>query len=387
MHLQTKTNVPASNPDARYQIAKKVTLIGALMNALLGLAKLTGGILFHSHGLIADGLHSFSDLVVDATVVLASKYGSQHADDSHPYGHQRIETAATFFLALLLILTGLAIAWDSMEELFHRTYESPKIWSIPIAIISLIINELLFYYTKHISHIIKSDLLLANAWHHRSDAASSLVVLAGLIGSLAGYPYLDAIAAIIVGVLIIHMGVTYSWNSIKELIDTAVDAEQLNKIEEVVRETDGVKKIHQLRTRTMGQDIFIDLHIIVSPWVSVSEGHFIAQIVHHDLVQKVPNVRDVTVHVDPEDDETSSPCLHLPNRSFLEKHLLLSWQHDYPELLSWVIHYLDGKIILDLILSTQPADKNKFYQRVQNDLKTLDNPIELRILLADNTTC
>ena len=192
--------------DDRYLQAKKVTLIGALINALLGCIKLIGGLFFHSHALAADGLHSFSDLITDAMVLFASKYGSQDADDSHPYGHQRIETAATLFLSLILALVGAGIAWDSIYEMIHHTHTVPNSLTIPIAIISILANEGLFHYTQVIGRRIQSDLIFANAWHHRSDAASSIVVLFGLIGSLAGFVYLDALAAIVVGILIIHMG-------------------------------------------------------------------------------------------------------------------------------------------------------------------------------------
>jgi len=192
----------------RYWQAKKVTLIGAVVNALLGIVKLVGGFLFHSHALVADGVHSFSDLITDVMVLFASKYGSLDADDTHPYGHQRIETAATLLLALLLILAGFGIAWDAFDELIHATSTVPDWLSVPVICISIVANEILFHYTRHIGNKINSQLIIANAWHHRSDAASSIIVLLGLIGSLSGYVYLDALAAIIVGLMIIKI---YCW--------------------------------------------------------------------------------------------------------------------------------------------------------------------------------
>ncbi len=339
----------AMQHNERYKQAKKVTLIGALINALLGFTKLIGGIFFHSHALVADGIHSFSDLVTDAMVLFASKYGSQDADESHPYGHQRIETAATFLLALVLILAGTGIAWDSIDEIIHGTHTTPGFLALPIALLSILANEVLFHFTRHVGKRIHSDLIIANAWHHRSDAASSTVVLFGLIGSIVGYRFLDPLAAIIVGLMIIKMGWSYGWNSVKELVDTAVEPHLLAKIKYIIRQVDGVQKIHQLRSRMMGQDVFIDVHILVSPFISVSEGHFIAQHVHLALVDKIDRVKDVTVHVDPEDDEISRPSLHLSNRITLENRLLQQWREDYPEIQSWVIHYLDGKLTIDLI--------------------------------------
>lgn len=353
--------------DARYQQAKKVTLIGALVNALLGVIKLVGGIIFHSHALVADGIHSFSDLITDVMVLFASKYGSQMADDSHPYGHQRIETAATFLLALLLILAGTGIAWDALHDLLNHISEQPNWVALLIALLSILANEVLFYYTQYIGKKIQSALIMANAWHHRSDAAASAVVALGLIGSLLGFAFLDAIAAIIVGLLIIKMGLTYGWNSVKELVDTAVEPAILENIEGIIQSINGVKKIHQLRSRLMGGDILIDVHILVSPYISVSEGHYIAQHVHHTLMEQCERVNDVIVHVDPEDDEEHCPSLHLPNRAALEKELLLPWQHTFPMITHWVLHYLESAIEIDLIY-INTTDIKPMMDRINHDL-------------------
>src|SRR3990167_11473523 len=228
----------------RYWQAKKITLLGAASNAALGIVKIIGGFLFHSHALIADGLHSISDLMTDAMVLFASKYGCQDADDTHPYGHQRIETAGTLMLALLLILAGSGIAWDALSELFVKNPEHPTWFALPIAIISMLTNEVLFHYTRYVGRKTQSALIMANAWHHRSDGAASAVVVLGLIGSLFGYVRLDAIAAIVVGFMIVKMGISYGWNSVKELVDTAIDPHLLHDIEQFIQQINGVKKIH-----------------------------------------------------------------------------------------------------------------------------------------------
>lgn len=352
----------------RYEQAKKTTLIGAAVNALLGLIKVIGGFFFHSHALIADGVHSFSDLITDVMVVFASKYGSQDADLSHPYGHQRIETAATLLLALLLILAGAGIAWNSVDELLSGNLVKPSNLALAIAIVSILANEALFHYTFKVGERIQSPLVITNAWHHRSDAASSVVVAIGLLGSLFGFAYWDAFAAIIVGIMIIKMGVNYGWSSVKELVDTAVEPAMLAQIEAIIKSVDGVQKVHQLRSRSMGADILIDVHIIVSPFISVSEGHYIAQHVHRTLIQQLSAVKDVTVHVDPEDDELSCPSFPLPNRKTIEANLILAWQRDFPELLDWTLHYLDGKLIIDLYVKDF-RQEDALKQRVENDLQ------------------
>ncbi len=369
----------------RYWQAKKVTLIGAVVNALLGVIKLIGGFLFHSHALVADGVHSFSDLITDVMVLFASKYGSLDADDAHPYGHQRIETAATLFLSLLLILAGSGIAWDSLDELMNGTHTIPNWLSLPIICISIVANESLFHYTRHVGKKIQSQLIIANAWHHRSDAASSAVVLLGLIGSIAGYVYLDAIAAVIVGVMIIKMGWDYGWNSVRELVDTGVNPELLKQIEQVIQSVPGVQKIHQLRSRFMGGDVYIDVHILVSPKISVSEGHYIAQHVHNLLVDEIESVRDVIVHVDPEDDEVCSPSLHLPSRRVLKEKLLNEVHTDFPEILFWNLHYLDGKISIDIACSQEFTQWQELHNRIVLALEIEADIDEVRLFSLHET--
>jgi cation diffusion facilitator family transporter len=281
-------------------------------------------------------------------VLFASKFGSQAADDSHPYGHQRIETAATLLLALLLILTGLGIAWDSLEHILHQHIKVPHILALPIAIFSILANELLFYKTKQVGEKIKSALIIANAWHHRSDSAASLIVLLGIMGSFFGWTFLDQIAAIFVGYLIIKMGTNYGWDSFKELVDTSVDPTQISEITRAINRVDGVVKIHQLRNRKMGSDLLIDVHILVEPWISVSEGHQIAQRVHYSLMTNIDHVKDVIVHVDPEDDELISPSKDLPSRAFLESAFLNDWSQRFSAIQGYILHYLNGSIAIDV---------------------------------------
>lgn len=370
------------NQQTRYKYARKVTVIGAIVNAFLGAIKIIGGLLFHSHALIADGIHSFSDLFTDLMVLIASKYGSQEADHSHPYGHQRFETAATLLLSLFLILAGAGIAWDAFYELLYEHADVPGFLALPIALISILANEMLYHYTHYIGKYIGSTLIIANAWHHRSDAASSVVVTVGLIGSLAGYLYLDAIAAIIVAFMIIKMGWSYGWNSVKELVDTAVEPQKLARIKDTIQHIDGVERIHQLRSRSMGGDVFVDVHILVSPYISVSEGHYIAQHVHHLLVDKMKEVKDVTVHVDPEDDELVCPSLHLPNRKNLEAMLLQKWRTAFPEINTWLLHYIEGSIQIDLMCQ-KSFDTQALRKQIQKDL--IDKPFITRIRILIET--
>ena len=168
--------------------------------------------------------------------------------------------------------------------------------------------------------------------------------------------------------MVIKMGWSYGWNSVKELVDSAIEPTLLENIENIIQQVDGVKKIHQLRSRSMGRDIFVDVHILVSPYISVSEGHFIAQNVHYTLARTMQQVKDVTVHVDPEDDEVSCPSHHLTNRSLLESKLLCNWQFRFPQIESWMLHYLDGMIDIDLLCDEPFYESDELSEQINKDL-------------------
>jgi cation diffusion facilitator family transporter len=348
---------------SRYLKAKKVTLVGACCNSILAAIKIIVGLLGQSHALLADGIHSVSDLLTDVLVLVASKFGSQDADESHPYGHRRIETAATMFLALLLVVVGAFISFDGLSHmLIKSTAPSMGVAVLSVTLFSIITNESLYHYTRFYGVKLDSRLLIANAWHHRSDAASSLVVLVGLIGSLMGYHYCDALAAVIVGLMIVKMGGTLAWSSVSELVDSSVEKKLLKAIETQIKSTFGVVAIHQLRTRSMAGAILVDVHVLVGERLSVSEGHHIAQNVALDLCENFQAISDVTVHIDPEDDEKAKPCVHLPSREVLLTQLdnRCGKIRGFEKITEVVIHYLDGKVVLDVLFIGDEIDLISF---------------------------
>jgi len=338
--------------EQRAQTAKKVTLVGAGFNLFLAVTKILFGWLGRSNALIADGIHSLSDLGTDALVLLASHFGSRKADIDHPYGHQRIETAATMFLALLLILAGFGIAIDALIHFISGGHQRPEDYVLVVAVLSILVNEGLYHYTIHASKKIKSNLLAANAWHHRSDAASSVVVLIGVIGALMGYYYLDSIAAIIVGLMIIKMGAGLGWASIRELVDTGVPEETLKEIRSAILSVPGVLALHELRTRCMAETIFVDAHILVNPRLSVSEGHYISSKVHEKLIQDFEKIVDVTIHVDPENDELAPLSRNLPPRSEVTAVIMshLTGKPCVDAVVDIRLHYLEGGLEVNLVL-------------------------------------
>ncbi len=360
--LEAGDSTPASQ--RRYQQIKKVTLVGALVNIGLASAQLLGGFFAQSQALIADGVHTLSDLASDFVVLIAAKLASKDADEDHPYGHGRIETVATIILGLSLSLVGIGIAFNAFNRLSNpETLLNPKPWGLFFAAIAIISKESLFHYTKRIANEINSPMLLANAWHHRSDAISSLVVLIGIAGAVfLDIKWLDAAAAIVVALMILYMGLQMIKDSIMELVDTALDPDQVQGIHAFIETIDGVKNVHMLRTRKMGGTALADVHVQVDSHISVSEGHHIAERVMNSLQKEFSILQDITVHIDPEDDETASPCKHLPSRddilSVLDpvlQELGINKSNDI------VLHYLDGKISLSICLETKlsPEDIEK----------------------------
>lgn len=341
------TLAPANSGDERYRVARRVTLIGSAVDFLLGVAKIAVGYLANSQALIADGVHSFSDLATDAMVLVAAKHGARDADESHPYGHGRFETIATVILGVALIAVAVGIAWDAVDRLFNpEALLQPGIWALGVALLSVVLKEWIYHYTMRVARQLRSKMLEANAWHSRSDAISSIVVFVGVGGTMLGLDYLDAVAAVIVGLMVAKIGWELAWHSIQELADAALEEERVAAIRGAITDIDGVREVHMLRSRRMGQDALVDVHVLVRPWLSVSEGHMIAVEVEHRLKRRFDEISDVTVHIDPEDDEEAPPCEGLPLRSKAVAMLDEAWADIdcLKEQKRLLLHYLAGHI-------------------------------------------
>lgn len=339
----------------RYLVVRRVTVIGSVIDFALGAGKIVVGAAVHSQALIADGLHSLSDLVTDIGVIWAAKHVSEPPDAEHPYGHQRIETMASVALGVVLVLVAGGIAYDALIKLWRSEVSSaPGPWSLAIVVASVISKEALYHYTARAARRLNSEMLLSNAWHHRTDAFSSLVVIAGLVGTMYGYGSLDAVAAIIVAGMITWVGWTIMRSGARELVDTAVDAEQTRAIKEEAIAVEGVADIHDLRTRRMGGSIVLDGHVLLSdPTVSVSEGHRIGEAVRKRLKKRFKDLTDITIHVDAEDDRFDFSSARLPLRAKLLERLAEYWK-DIPAAAAvegTVIHYLEGRVQVETRLS------------------------------------
>ncbi|MCW8932318.1 MAG: cation diffusion facilitator family transporter [Gammaproteobacteria bacterium] len=351
MPTQNSENDQYSLAD-RYQITTRVTIVGAVVNFVLAVFKIIIGTIGHSHALIVDGIHSFSDLLSDGLVVYAAKHGNQSPDDDHPYGHARIETAFAAVLGGILIAVGIGIVIDALERLTSGDIVTPESMTIWVALLSVLSKEVLFRYTLIYADKLNSPILKANAWHHRSDAISSIVVLVGIAGSMSGVPYLDAAAAVIVSMMIAKIGWEIAKESIEQLVDKGLDPKKVKFISAHISEIPGVRHMHMLRTRQMGADALLDVHVEVAPQLSVSEGHRISDEVSKELIQEFPDITQVLVHIDPEDDEEDSTCSNLPLRNEIMVDLEQHWADiEQSKLIEDVIlHYLDGRVSVQVIM-------------------------------------
>ena len=283
----------------RSRAASRSTWVSVGVNLVLTVSQIAAGIFSKSQGLIADGIHSLSDLVADFVVLFANHHSQKTADADHPYGHQRFETGASLALGLLLLGVGVGMLWSAVAKLESpESIQQVHVLALWVAGGALVSKELLFRYMLWVAKRVKSSMLVANAWHARSDAASSLVVGLGIIGNLAGYPILDPIAALVVGLMVCKMGWGFAWDALHDLMDRSIDDEELQAIRQTLLETPGVSDVHDVRTRKMGDMILVDAHIEVDASITVEAGHDIAVIARQRVLQR-HRVLNLMTHVDP----------------------------------------------------------------------------------------
>jgi cation diffusion facilitator family transporter len=296
--IEIKEDHELDSPD-KQQAAKRSTLVSVVVNIGLTISQVFAGIVSGSQGLIADGIHSLTDLVADFVVLFANHHSGKDADDDHHYGHQRYETAASLFLGVSLLAVGVGMLFKAGEKIIDPMPAGQiQIMALYVALGSLVAKELLFRYMLSVAERVRSSMLVANAWHARSDAASSLVVAVGIVGALFGYPILDSVGALVVGLMVAKTGWEFSWDALHDLMDRAVSNEEHQRIEEIIRSTQGVKGFHDLRTRKMGDMILVDVHIEVDAKSTVQAGHDIALAARNQIMRELP-VLNVMTHIDP----------------------------------------------------------------------------------------
>ncbi|MGD8472418.1 MAG: cation diffusion facilitator family transporter [Desulfobacteraceae bacterium] len=290
-----------SHDATRERVVRKVTWVGLVVNLFLAAIKFIAGIYGRSQALVADAIHSLTDLTTDIAVIAGSHYWSRPPDENHPYGHRRLETLVTVFIGVVLIVAGIGIGWKAISALQEKHAAPPEWIAVFAALLSIGCKESIYRWTAITGRRVKSAALAANAWHHRTDAISSIPVLIAVAGAkiAPAWSFLDKVGAVIVSIFILHASIKVIWPAISELIDVGAPTEICRKIENIALKNEGVLQVHDIRTRYISSSIQVDLHIVVEGLITVREGHDIADDVKARLIDSIPEVLDVIVHVDP----------------------------------------------------------------------------------------
>jgi len=284
---------------------RRVTYWGMLTNVVLSVFKSIVGLAVGSISLFADGIHSLSDLLTDVAVLVGVHFGSKEPDSDHPYGHGRLETFSTAFVAAILILVGCGMIYKASGDIARMHAEGIEkvtisTWVIWIALLSVISKEVLYQWTRIVAVRVNSSAVYANAWHHRSDALSSVAVIIGAIAVKFGYPHGDQLGAIVVGIMIILVGIKVIDGCIREFSERAVDAKTVEQIRKIIESEKRIRSWHKLRTRSVGREIFFDLHILVDPQLNITDAHEIAECLERSLHEQMSQPVNVMVHIEPD---------------------------------------------------------------------------------------
>ena len=280
---------------------RQVTWIGALFNILLSAVKISVGFFARSQALIADGFHSLSDLITDGAVIIGSRFWGVEQDEKHPYGHQRIETIVSLVIALFLAVVACGIGWKAVTSMQEKHTASPEMAAFFVAIISIITKEALYRWSIREGRKVGSMALISNAWHHRSDALSSIPVAIAVGGEFI-FPdltYLDHIAAVIVSVMLLKAAFSIALPCLNQIMDSQGDSRLAGFLEELRRREKNIEEFHKIRSRISGSSIFVDLHMLVDPSMSVAESHALTKVVEKALKEHNSKIVDVTIHVEP----------------------------------------------------------------------------------------
>ena len=286
--------------ESRYCEANKVTIISILWNIVLAIIKILAGIIGKSNAMIADGAHSASDIISSVGVLIGNKIASIPKDKGHNYGHEKAETLVSFLLAILLVILSIKIGYNGVYSLFHlNEVQIPTTFPLVVSVISILIKEYQYRITIKVAKKTNSPALRADAWHHRSDALSSVAAFIGIGGAILGFKSLDSIASIVVALFIAKVGIEILIGSANELMDISIDEEKEKEIKTIVDEVEGIKSLREIRTRKYGAMAYVDLVIRVDKDISVFEGHRIDSDLENLILKKMKFIKGVTVHVEP----------------------------------------------------------------------------------------
>lgn len=345
-----------ADPMLRFRQVQWVTWVSSAVDLLLSIIKLVVGLWVRSPALVADGIHSLSDLITDVFVLFINRVSHSEPDADHPYGHARFENIGTLLLGGMITAVAVGMAWENGSVLLSgESVANPSLWAIGAVVFTLIAKEALYHYGRYWAWRLDSEILQANAWHSRSDSLSSLVVLVGVIATWMGYAQVEGWAALILAGLIGHMGLGLVWSSLQKLADRGLPERMRSAIRDCAMQVPGVEGVHALRSRIAGNRVFVDMHLQVGPWISVSEGHQIAIRARRHLETVFPELGDILLHVDTEDGSHSLGHEMAPTRAEIESTLAR-----YPALAAhdrMQIYYRSQGLVLDLYFNKQQSDK------------------------------
>ena len=380
----------SSKKDIRYAEARWVTQVGTMGDTILTFGKLGVGLMTGSAALLAEGFHSGADLLFDLVVLVGMKIARKKPDVSHPYGHGKFEGLISLLLAAILLMVAVGVVVDAVHRMEAGNLKAPGQMAFWAALISIITKEGLFHYTVRVGRRLKSNIMMANAWHHRADSISSFAAMLGIGGALMGYPVMDPIAAIAVAFFVSKVGFEIGRDAIKELTDAsdAVDREIRQRITQLIHEIPDVLSAHFVTPRQLGPDIIVDVHVVVPLCLSASEGHQVAEQVKQNLLQQVDSITDVVVHVDTENDlERNMPIQS--NRKELLTLVFKEISSNRPivGVIRLQPNYSRDGILLDLVLE---VDESYPFEAVHADVEQLctrllskeKNILEIRTSLA-----
>ena len=283
----------------RMEVVNDVGMKTLIANVILSVVKIIAGFVAQSSAMIADGFHTVSDVVSTVAVMVGVKFSEKEADEGHPYGHERIESVVTVLLSLMLSFTGVGIAVTGIKTIINQDFTTPGTLALVAAVLSILVKELMYRYTVIAAEKINSTALKADAWHHRSDAFSSIGTLFGIAGAMIGFKILDPLAGIVVSILIIKVGIEILMQGLNQLIDRAADDDTINTIKNTITNIKGVIGIDDIKTRLHGSKLYVDVEIAVDGKITVKEGHSIAETVHNKIENTIPDVKHCMVHVNP----------------------------------------------------------------------------------------
>lgn len=283
-------------------IAFKVSVVTIIINTLLSIIKLIAGIVSNSDAMISDGIHTISDVFTTIIAIIGILISSKKADDGHRYGHERLECIASLILSFSLFLTGVGIGYSGILSIINKEYVdtiSPGVFALIVAIISIVVKELMYQYTIKAAKVINSDVLKADAWHHRTDSISSVGALLGIILSRMGYKYFDPLASVFISIFICKVAVEIFMDATDKLVDKSCDIDKVNAIKKVVLHEKGVLGIDDIKTRMFGNKVYVDIEISLDGDKTLFETHAIAEKVHDKVENHFPDVKHCMVHVNP----------------------------------------------------------------------------------------